>query len=358
MFDKTLDEFFEGAIKRKLFSGAVCLISVDDKIIYKKSYGHRVIIQNNVSKKMKTDTIFDLASVTKMFTTTMILNLISKRKFQLETPLRDCIPRLNLSRRMDDFLSSTTIKQLLTHSSGIRAWFPFYSRRTDDFYHVLDDVLTVNSLKDGVVYSDINYMLLGEIIKYETNKCLHENIKDILGHPMNLQSTCYNPRRTSNIAATEFGNRIEMKMCRQRNIKFDDWRSQDIPMLGKVNDGNSYYYFNGISAHAGLFSQAIDVLKLGQLYLKGGEYKGISIIDQSLVNMSLLEQVPTRGLGWEKSDVFPEGCGHTGFTGTSLWIIPDRQAVVVTLTNRLHVKDPTTIQPFRMALHNKILKYI
>src|SRR5690625_1771913 len=275
MFYEKLDELFQTSIEKNLFTGAVCSISVNEEIIYKQAFGNRLVIPKDTTsmksdyKKMQANTMFDLASVTKMFTTTLILKLISDGKLRLDTRLIDCLPQTT-HHNVNEAFASITIKQLLTHSSGISAWFPFYSQLHTDFYTIVDYVLSNYPIKKVVTYSDINYMLLAEVIKEQTQMDLKDSLNKMLVDPLQMENVCFNPTNTDNIAATEFGNRMEENMCRERNIAFNDWRRKDKPMVGEVNDGNCFYYFNGESGHAGLFATISDVLTLGHLYIKEG----------------------------------------------------------------------------------------
>lgn len=367
MLEDELNRLFHFYLKKSYFSGAVCLISKGDEIIFKASYGNRIAktMESNsnyslsrTTKKMNTSTIFDLASITKMFITTIILHFISQGKLQLRTPLGECLLDIREKSNLMDHIGHVTMEQLLTHSSGIPAWYPFYVEQDKKFYTILNSIVSPSSMVEDVTYSDINYMLLGEVIKKKSKLSLEECVNRVFIQSLEMKMLTFGPVFGNNVAATEFGNRIEQKMCAERGHQFNHWRSTDLPIIGEVNDGNCHYYFQGKSGHAGLFASAIDVLKLGHLYVKGGEYQGKSIINREIIQRSTTKLNHTRGLGWEFSDVFPNGCGHTGFTGTSLWVVPTKKMVVVILTNRLHVSKPISIQSFRKEVHQKIIKTI
>jgi CubicO group peptidase (beta-lactamase class C family) len=346
-----LDHLFQHYVSKDYFPGAVCLIAKDEEIIFHQAYGHAST--SPVVQKMKASTRFDIASLTKIVTTTIILRLITNGKLSLNQTLEQCLPKAALNPILYEKFSTITVKQLLTHNSGLIAWYPFYSQKLD-FYDVLADVLQSNQEASGVVYSDLNFMLLGEIIKENTGLTLKQAVREWISKPLHMESMDYGPTTGADVAATEFGNQVETGMCLERGITFEGWREQSHPIKGEVNDGNAFYFFNGQAGHAGLFSNAVDLMKLGQLFIKGGEWGGERLIDQELVEISMTEQEPSRGIGWQISSLYPRGCGHTGFTGTSLWLVPEEKMVVVTLTNRLHMQQPIHINTFREDLHETI----
>jgi CubicO group peptidase (beta-lactamase class C family) len=350
-----LDQLFEHYVKKNYFPGAVCLIEKEGEVIFHKGYGHASI--SPIGREMKASTIFDIASLTKIVTTTIILRLITKGKLSLNQTVEKCLPRVALNPLLSEKLSGITLKQLLTHSSGLIAWYPFYSQKTD-FYDILAEVIPSASQKKAVVYSDLNFMLLGEVIKEVTGLTLKQAVEEWVSQPLHMASMDYGPITTDDLAATEFGNQVEMDMCAERGITFDGWRDISRPIKGEVNDGNAFYFFQGEAGHAGLFSNAFDLMKLGQLFIKGGEWEGEHLINQELVEISMTEQQPSRGIGWQLSSLYPKGCGHTGFTGTSLWLVPEEKLVVVTLTNRLHMQHPIHINSFREDLHKTICNLI
>lgn len=354
--DEVINSIFQEYIQKKYFTGSVCLISQNENIIYSKAFG-RLNSENvvNVNNHMDINALFDLASITKMFISTIVLRAVTMEKFTLEDKITRLLPDLSKSKFLRETLKDISVKQLLTHTSGIPAWYPFYTKRNENFYCILSKVLKDYSLKtNNTEYSDLNFMLLGEILRVVFQQSLQESIDQFIKRPLNLKALTYGPINRNNIVATEFGNQIEMKMCKDRGLSFEEWRTKEKAIIGEVNDGNCHYYFSGQSGHAGLFSSAIDVLKLGQLYIQKGMWGGERLIDEYLVRESYVEIGEGRGLGWDVSDLFINGVGHTGFTGTSLWIIPKCSSVVVVLTNRLNVKNPKSIVSFRKKLHKEI----
>lgn len=343
---QTLSSLLNNYLDKQYFTGAVCLVVKDDELVFDQSLGYTNIDQ---AQKVTNNTIFDLASLTKIVTSTLILRLISNHKITLKTQLGECLPTHQKE------LSSITIEQLLTHSSGLVAWHPFYSHLPErDLFNILNTIKIKHGENQKVVYSDLNYILLGKVLERQYSKRLDQVVNQYLSKPLDIGLT-YGPINTNNVAATEFGNRTEMKMCKNRGIKFDYWRQTDRPMIGEVNDGNTYYFLNGHSGHAGLFGSAKDLIKINDLYLKGGVYNHEAFLNEELVKQSLENRVGNRGLGWHSGQPFPTGMGHTGFTGTALWVVPKQQLNVVLLTNRLNVKQPKNLQGFREDVFKAIM---
>lgn len=314
-----IDSIFEKYLARKYFAGGVCHIQQNGKLIFSKAYGKR---NTMLDEKMKADSIFDLASLTKIITSTLILRLISKRQLALDTTLKECLPAIAEDQEK---LASLTIRQLLTHSTGLIAWHPLYAdiSSTGNFIDAIKEINLFHQESNKVLYSDLNYILLGEVLKEHYHSDLQDILQIELSSPLQLARLTYGPLIDSNIAATEFGNRIEMEMCRQRGKTFSGWRSIEQPISGDVNDGNAFYFFKGQSGHAGLFGTAEDLSVIIEEYLQAIAGDSL-ILDSGLAKESVQNQVADRGLGWHSGKPFPIGVGHTGFTGTSLWIVPEK----------------------------------
>jgi CubicO group peptidase (beta-lactamase class C family) len=353
VLENRLNQLIEAYIKEGYFPGAVCQIVKDDKVLFHKSYGDASTIPTK--RRMTPSTIFDIASLTKIATTTMILRLISEKKLSLNQTIDQCLSCVADNFTLSSYFAQTTIKQLLTHSSGLLDWYPFYSGGLS-FYERLEQIVNTTEREVGVRYSDLNFMLLGEVIQATTGLTLKQAVHQLVTQPLGMRNMNYGS--SSHVAATEFGNRIEHRMCSERGLTFECWREENIAICGEVNDGNAFYFFQGEAGHAGLFADVENVSRLGQLYINRGEWNGRCLIDPALIDSSMKEQAQGRGLGWELSALFPRGCGHTGFTGTSLWLIPQEKVVVATLTNRLHQEQPININSFRKDLHHNILNMI
>ncbi|MCD8510554.1 MAG: beta-lactamase family protein [Bacillus sp. (in: Bacteria)] len=358
--EQQIHEYLTGKMNEKLFPGYSCMATKDENLVLKQFGGYAVM---DKAQHVSSDTVYDLASVSKIVTTTMILRLITLNKLSLETSINECLPEIQKRKRLLDTIGNITIYQLLTHSSKILAWYPFYTHKGMSFYEILDYLLSSltlpeSELTDGVKYSDLNFMLLGEIIKEVTKTSLSDALKLLITEPLSLRSMQYGPIHT-NVAATEFGNQIEQRMVQERGLQFHSWRPDYKPIYGEVNDGNTHYFWEGQAGHAGIFSNIQDIHRIGRLYIEGGGLIGATFISKELIKKSLEKQVGSRGLGWSYSPMFPKGCGHTGFTGPTLWVVPQEKLVVSFLTNRLHVESkPKNINDVRQTLHEKILDFI
>jgi len=338
--------------QREFFKGVNILISQSNKIIFRESYGYAKYLPDKTL--VETDTIFDIASLTKIFTLTAILRLVSEKELKLSDKLSRYLQFSN--EGLNNATKDITIQQLLSHSSGLIPWFPFYTMANRSFEDVFAYVVSKNPLKKGAVqYSDINFILLGKLIEKINGKDLDIALRELVFNPLNLQDTDFKPLRDK-IVATEYGNRIETSMVQDRELSFEGFRDESIPIVGKVNDGNCYYYFKGVAGHAGIFSSLNDLNILCNLYLNRGRFDGKAIIREEIINRSFIDYGEGRGLGWQISDLYPEGVGHTGFTGTSIYLNLKKGFNVVLLSNRLHVDKPVNIAEFRLAIHNKAMK--
>ena len=300
--------------------------------------------------------IFDLASLTKIVTTTGILRLITEKKLSLDSTLAEHLP---LPKSLIGKIGHITIEELLTHSSGLRAWYPFYSLQTRDFLEALTQMELTHNQEKKTVYSDLNFMLLGEVIQAITDMRLNDFVNSEIVKPLELRTLTYGPvTNDKTVIQTEFGNQTERKMCSERNTSFDGWRDFDQAMKGEVNDGNAHYFFGGQAGHAGLFGSIDDLQKILDLYRKGGLHKGTVFIEQELVDRSLCSLIEQRGLGWHSGEPFPTGVGHTGFTGTSIWLDRTNELTGIILTNRLNESTPKNINPYRLQVHQKVVDSI
>lgn len=347
--DRAISKTIEEYISKDYFRGVNILVGHGEESIQKSSYGYAVKFGKR-EEVLAEDSIFDIASLSKIFTTTAILRLVSQNVIDLDKRFVEYIDLED--ERLITLISNITIRQLLNHSSGLIPWYPFYTSDRD-FYSLLLDIVEKNPLTDKVQYSDLNFILLGKIIESVSDLELDRAIDELVIKPLGLGNTGYKPMG-STVAATEYGNQIEEGMVKERGLSFNDFRNKEYPIIGQVNDGNCYYYLNGISGHAGLFSNLEDLHKLCSLYKNWGLVKERVYIREDIIDESFKDYGGLRGLGWQLGDLYPGGVGHTGFTGTSIYIDLENNIDVVLLTNRLHVKKPVNIAEFRLAIHNII----
>lgn len=362
---KRIDQLTLDAIDRQLFAGAVIRLEQDGETRYEKAFGYSL---KTASRQvlMTVETLFDLASLTKLFTTTAVLKLASEGKLELDAPLADAAEGklaaqflMNVPSplsRVSAMLNTTTARELLTHSSGIHYWYPFYADGTgSSFASILETVLTRFPQQKTTLYSDINFMLAGMLVEQASGMALNEAMDTLVRRPLALEFGTYRPAHARNnvFAATEFGNRIEMKMVADLGLRFSGWRPLDQPIMGEADDGNCHYFFGGTAGHAGIFATARDLCRLGALYA-GNAVPGF--LPEALLQEAVADYGNGRGLGFQFGSRYPDGCGHTGFTGTFLYVNPGKRLSLSILTNRLHVPEPQNINPFREAIAEEALE--
>ncbi len=336
------------------FPGAVLRVRRGGRILHEEAWG-RAVVQPDDGLPMAASTIFDLASVTKLFTTTAVLRLITEGRLRLDTDVADSLEGPSGLR---ESLEGVDVEKLLTHSSGIPWWYPFYARRSagdrGTFLDVLAEVLKEHPRSPGVVYSDLGFMILGVLIERITGMDLPRALDALVLRPLGLGRTSFR-RPRGPAAATEAGNRIERRMVAEKGLEFDHWRDESRPIVGEPNDGNTHYFFHGAAGHAGLFGDAADLCRLGQLYVEAGRIDGREWLAPGLVEDAFQDHGDGRGLGFQLGDPFPPGtAGHTGFTGTCLLVGPAAGIAAALLTNRLHVPEPRDIKAYRREMLREV----
>ncbi len=307
-------------------------------------------------------TIFDLASLTKVVATLpAVLLLVGGGAFPLDEPVGRILPEFGTA----GWKGEATIRRLLSHTAGLPAWLPLYLDHVgpEQYLEAITQTQPVARPGDRVVYSDLGFILLGEVVRRVSGQDIARFVSTEVFARLGLRTTMFTPPASlrERIAATEHGNRTEIGMCGERAGSFSRWRHEVI--WGEANDGNSFYGMAGVSGHAGLFGTASDLARYGQLWLQDGVWEGQRVLNEVLVGEATREQAPGRGLGWrlpapnassatDPSNVLgPNAYGHTGFTGTSLWIDPARVLVLVLLSNRLHPVARSEIEAIRPAFH-------
>lgn len=360
-------------IEAGAFPGAVAAIADRREIIAWRAFGHAALEPAVVP--MKRDFIFDVASLTKVVATTpAVLLLAEAGELSLDEPVSRFIPAWR-----GPVKETVTIRQLLTHTSGLAAWYPTYAaaRSPGDAAAVVDVIAGLNlAYTPGtkVEYSCLGYILLGRIVEHVAAQPLDRFCTDHVFQPLGMRDTSYRPSDVSRVVATERGNLYEREMVRAHGLDFDGW--DDGVARGQANDGNARYGMGGVSGNAGLFTTAADLVRYGQEWLKALQ-GGSSWLSQATATLAVTNHTPVldmaRGLGWVlmpddaavraagPAPVGPRWCGellspgsfgHTGFTGTSIWIDPHRGYVFVLLTNRVHPHVRTGIEVVRARFHN------
>lgn len=339
------------AADRHEYGGAVALIAREGKIALHRATGWAVREPVEAKSPMGVDTIFDLASLTKVVATTpSILRLVAEGRLGLDTPARDLLPIF----REENVAGDITVRNLMAHSAGLVAWLPVFLEATGPEAYLREIAREGVEQAPGehVVYSDPSFITLGEIVREVSGQPVADYAREHIFEPLGMMDTMFTPPAAyrSRIAATEVGNAFEAQKVPDETPASGEWRTGMI--RGEVHDGNAWYGFNGIAGHAGLFGTATDLFRYGQMWLNGGVLGETRILPEELVAEATTEQIgkkgDRRGLGWRLAPgdaatetdsglgVGPRGYGHTGFTGTSLWMDPDVDVVIVLLTNRVH----------------------
>ena len=323
-----LDDAIENAIRENRIPGAVVLIGHNGQIAFRKAYGNRSVVP--AIEPMTTDTIFDCASLTKVVaTTSAVMKLFEEGKLRLNDRVTDYLPEFQGGK------SPITVRNLLTHFSGLRpdldltpAWSGY---RTGVQMALLDKPAGPPGV--SFVYSDINFVLLGEMVHRLSGKTLADYAHDVVFGPLHMGDTMFQPPDS----------------LRARIAPTEQLAHTGLPLRGVVHDPTARY-MGGIAGHAGLFSTADDLARFCEMMLGKGALNGVRIFNPLTVEKFTTPQTPPdqpilRGLGWDldspfsgnRGELFPIGSyGHTGFTGTSLWLDPVSQTYVILLTNSVH----------------------
>jgi CubicO group peptidase (beta-lactamase class C family) len=342
----TADSLLAAAVGVQL-PGAVLVVAKDGKVVRERAFGHAQ--RNDYDLRpmanpppMRTSTLFDLASVTKVMATTFaVMILVDRGELDLDAPVARYLPDFRGPR-----LDSITVRHLLTHSSGLVQWQPLYYHASNSAqtYGVIRDMPLGWGVGEGRHYSDLGFMLLGYIVERVSGHRLDRFVDRELYRPLGLGSTGFTPRAHgfTGFAATESGNGYERHMVYDQNFGYDyagDPRSWDgwrrHVLDGEVNDGNAWYAHGGIAGHAGLFSTGRELRVLLDLLLNRGAYGGRRYVRAETVDRFLTRDRYQHYLGWMSPRGLPEGSfSHTGFTGTYVIGIPAHGLSIVLLTNR------------------------
>lgn len=350
-----MDSVIQEAINQHKLPGAVVLVGRKGKVVWQKSYGARVV--DPVREPMSVDTIFDLASLTKVVATaTSIMILVERGRVRLTDPVSVYIPELK-----GDGRERITIEDLMIHKSGYAPDFDLREQWVgyDEAIKRLIEEPLRTPPGTRFVYSDINYIALGEVVRRVSGTTLDQFAQKNIFQPLGMRDTGFRPppSLSTRIAPTE-------KRRGQLNYLGDSEANAgadaNVWLRGQVHDPTSFR-MNGIAGHAGLFSTANDLAIYCQMILNGGQYRGIRILAPTTVAEMTRPRLVTstggtRGLGWDidttfstnRGDLFPLGSfGHTGFTGTSIWIDPASEMFLIFLSNRVHPDGKGDVGPLR-----------
>lgn len=343
----------EAAAERHEFGGAVALVRYRGETVLHRATGWAVREPEDQRTPMALDTLFDLASLTKVVATTpSVLQLVAEGTIELDEPVGTYLPEFGT----DGDKAGVTIRRLLAHTSGVLSWRAVFLEASgpDGYLANIAKDQPYKTPGEQVEYTCLGFILLGEVVRRVSGQSVPEYAADHVFRPLGMMDSMFTPpvEIRGRIAATENGNDFEADKEKGTPVT-GPWR--DYLIRGEVHDGNAWYGFGGLSANAGLFGTAADLARYGQMWLNGGEIDGVRILPETIVREATREQTgldapnDRRGLGWLMAPRPGEDAathsgrglsqaayGHTGFTGTSLWMDPERDLVIVLLTNRVH----------------------
>ncbi|MRG84927.1 serine hydrolase domain-containing protein [Salinibacillus xinjiangensis] len=348
-----IDQVMSTMIEDEVMPGAVSIVARRGHIVQHESYGYaaryldgsKTEMDNPI--KMQKDTIFDLASISKVFTTTAAMILYEQGQFDLDDPVSEHIPEFAQNGKED-----VTIRQLMTHTSGFTAWVPLYTQgetREDRLQYVFAYPLK-NEPGESYTYSDLNMITLGALVERLSGKRLDQFVYEHITEPLKMHDTMYNPPNElkNRIAATEY------QAFPDRGL-----------VWGSVHDENAWS-LDGVAGHAGVFSTATDLAKFAHMFVNDGKYGGKQILKPETVELLVENQIPqfpadSHGLGyeidqgWYMDALTGSSIGHTGYTGTSMVINKHNNTIAILLTNRVHpTRETTSTNPARRQFARQV----
>lgn len=346
---KDIDSLISRYIDSGTFPGGVLLVGTDRDIIVEKAYGHRAFYP--VKEENSVDTIYDLASLTKVVATTpAIMKLLEEGEIRLWDPVKRFLPEFSTGEKQN-----IRIFHLLTHTSGLPPYSNAWKYAKDPLELKKELLKTELSYKTGtnIIYSCLNFIFLRYVVERITELPFDRFVKEVIFIPLGMNDTSFLPKDSSKVAPT----------C-----------ERDGKILRGEPDDELAYYQGGISGNAGLFSTAQDLYRYARSYINPDYYIFSPYTIELFVKEHVSSDEEKKGLGWmiksinsSCGDLFSEkSFGHTGFTGTSLWIDPLKKLVVIFLSNRTHLsrkvgeydKTSELIIEFRPRLHNLIVASI
>jgi CubicO group peptidase (beta-lactamase class C family) len=317
-----------------MYAGAVGLLGHDGKVVERDASGWALRYATDTAElprdqwvPMRQDTVFDLASVSKLFTSLAVTQLVEEGAVDLESPVARYLPEFAANGK-----DQVTVRHLLTHTSGFTSWLPLWSKYPDKASRikaVMDQPLT-NPVGSTYLYSDLNLITLGVMVERLRGEPLDRVVAERITGPLGMEDTGYNPTDRSRTAATEYQTAPARGMV---------W--------GEVHDENAWA-LGGVAGHAGVFSTADDLAVLSQALLNGGTYRGHRILNRDSVTALITNfngDFPgdDHGLGFELNQRWymdslssSRTAGHTGYTGTSIVIDFTSRSFAILLTNRVH----------------------
>ncbi len=331
-----LDAVARAAVEAREVPGLVLLVGQGRKVLYRRAFGSRSVRPQ--AEPMTTDTVFDLASLTKVVATaSCVMALVEEGRLRLNDPAARYWPEFGKNGK-----ERVTLRQLLTHTSGLVAWEDYWKRlaapagpavqdRRDAVLEAITEAALRQPPDTRFVYSDLGFITLGEVVHRVTGESLDAYARRRIFAPLRMNETGFSPPeplRRRAAPTTERGGGF---------------------LRGEVHDGNAAVS-GGVAGHAGLFSTADDLARFARMLLSSDDadrhsYPLRPYTIRRMTTPSSPPGLPVRGLGWDidspyssvRGDLFPIGSfGHTGFTGTCIWVDPYSGAYLIGLSNRVH----------------------
>lgn len=344
---KPLEAVVQKAVSDSVFPGASLAVLYKGEVVFHKAFGR--MTYEAQSSPADTTTMYDLASLTKAVVTTSIaMQLIERDSLSLQAPVSRYLPDFPKNGK-----TTVTIEQLMRHTSGLRAHTFFAKKCTspEELFRAIDADTLLTPPGTTTLYSDLNFMLLGRIIEKITDNNLETNFHKRFAMPLGMKSTMFNPPQSIiwKIAPVEKDRLWTLNVQR--------------PL---VNDQNAAL-LGGIAGHAGLFSTTGDLLEMIKMIMQNGTLNHRNYFRPATLKKFLTRTEYPRALGWDlrsadghssAGDYFSNASyGHLGYTGTSIWVDPDRELAVILLSNRVYpTSENIKIRKFRPLLHNTVAK--
>jgi CubicO group peptidase (beta-lactamase class C family) len=350
-----VDRAVQAGIRDGLYPGAVVVIGRRDSMLYSRGYGH--FTWNPASRVPEPDsTLWDIASITKVVATaSSAMRLVDRGELDLDAPVGRYLPRFSGGLK-----NQVTVRMLLDHTSGLKSYAPIYQQAGGSRSRMISLLYAQPLMRppgDSAEYSDFNAMLLGLLIESISGTTLDRFADTAVFNPLGMTETRF---------------RLPVRLKR-RTAPSGMWRGEPVP--GDVNDQNAAA-FGGVAGHAGVFSTGTDLARFAQVWLRGGMGPAGSWVSPATMRQFLTKgpRSGTRLLGWDSPElngeepsifgtlISPSAYGHTGFTGTELWIDPVRDLFLVFLTNRAF--DPKTrnslkgLKVVRIALSDAAIRLV
>ena len=370
---REVEQAFNDAIERRVFPGATAIARKGTDVVFQGAFGYRTLLPE--PRDMKLETVFDLSSLTKVLATTIAVMMLAREgKLRLDDRVTRFFPNFGVHGK-----DRITFRHLLAHCTGLAAWRPFYKLIGDIerggkvnfmaspgakqwIYEEIHREKLAAPVGTKAIYSDLNFIILGEAIEQAAG--------------VSLQRFCYERiYRALGLAATGF---IDLSLTRTRKLEpvpemfaaTENCPSRKRLLIGEVDDENAFA-MGGVAGHAGLFAPVREVDRLAAELIAC--YKGRStLVPQKIVHEFWTRDAAVPGstwaLGWDTPSPDhsssghhfpPTAVGHLGFTGTSIWIDPEREIAISILTNRVHPsRENQAIREFRPKIHDLIMEAI